>query len=231
MVSLIALLLAAGADSPVPATLLREPVRLEIVADGSVETPADRFRLSGMLLARGKTVAAAMAERDARRSAITRDMAALGVTVSPPSDHPQLLGFIGNEQYADGEGAEAQEPATIPDRLRFDAPDRATADRAIELLKKDGVTAPGSVGILIDDSAAVDAARADALRGAYAKAQRSAAALGLRVAALRQISDQPHGTDRDLAQMAQSLGFGDPTAKTVRTTVSLTVVFELSRQP
>ncbi|MDB5711211.1 MAG: hypothetical protein JWL96_3281 [Sphingomonas bacterium] len=65
------------------------------MADGSVETPPDRFRVSGTLTVNAASFAVARAELDKRRTAIAREMAGLGAVVSPRDDEP-LLGFIGN---------------------------------------------------------------------------------------------------------------------------------------
>eukprot|EP01035_Chromulina_nebulosa_P005853 gene5853-7926_t len=51
-------------ELPVPATLLREPVRVEIVTDGSVETPPDRFRVTGVSVTRGASLESVQADID-----------------------------------------------------------------------------------------------------------------------------------------------------------------------
>jgi len=232
MVSLFALVLAGATATPVPATLLREPVRVEIVAEGSVETPPDRFRISGMLMVRG-AFDIAQAELDKRRVAIVREMAALGATVSP-RESPPLLGFIGNEQSVDDGAASAPAPASIslPDEFSFDAADRATADRVLAALTKDGVTNGKIAGLLSDDIAATDRARAAAIGVAYSKGQRMAAALGMHVSALRRISDQAEAPENYMARLEEHLGRAmTPASGNVRTSATLLVEFELKPAP
>lgn len=233
MVSLFALLLAGATATPVPATLLREPVRVEIVAEGSVETPPDRFRISGMLMVRGASFDIAQAELDRHRVAIVREMAALGATVSP-RESPPLLGFIGNEQSVDDGTPPAPAPASIslPDEFSFDAADRATADRVLAALTKDGVTNGKIAGLLSDDIAATDRARAAAIGVAYSKGQRMAAALGMHVSALRRISDQAETPENYMARLAEHLGQAmTPASGNVRTSATLLVEFELKPAP
>ena len=231
MLSVVALLLSAAVDIPVPAALLREPVRVEIVADGSVETPPDRFRASGTVTVNAASFAVAQAELDKRRAAIAREMAGLGAVVSPRDD-PPLLGFVGNEQAADGEGTPAQASISLPDQFSFDVADRATADRVVAALTKDGGTNTKVTGLLSDDSAATDRARAAAIRAAYAKAQRTATALGMRVSALRRISDQAETPENYMEQLARHLGrVQEPASGNVVTRATLLVEFELTPAP
>jgi len=231
MLNLIAWLLSAAVDTPVPATLLREPVRVEIVADGSVETPPDRFRVSGTLVVNAASFAVAQAELDKRRAAIAREMVGLGAVVSPRDD-PPLIGFIGNEQEADGSEAPAQRSISLPDQFSFDVADRASADRVVAALTKDGGTDTKVIGLLSDDTVATDRARAGAIAAAYAKAQRTATTLGMRVSALRRISDQAETPENYMAQLARHLGREQESASgNVVTRATLLVEFELTPAP
>ncbi|MEG3143801.1 SIMPL domain-containing protein [Sphingomonas sp. RT2P30] len=227
MVNLLALLLAGAFELPVPATLLREPVRVEIVTDGSVETPPDRFRVTGVLITRGASLDSLQAEIDKHHAIIVREMAAMAATVSPP-DRSSLQGFIGNEQYGDVADTVGSEPISLSDEFRFDVADRASADRVAAALKKDGVTKPVVSGILTNDTAAIDRARSAALTLAYAKAERTAASLGMHVSALRRISDQVESPNRVAWQLAETLGATSSASGNVVTRITLLVEFELT---
>ncbi|CAN5490284.1 hypothetical protein BH10PSE14_BH10PSE14_32710 [soil metagenome] len=225
--NLLALLLASAVEIPVPATLLRKPVRVEIITDGSVETPPDRFRVTGVLMTRGASLDSVQAEIDKHHAAIVREMAAMAATVSPP-DKPSLLGFVGNEQYGEVADTVSSEPISLSDEFRFDVADRATADRVAAALKKNGVTKPVVSGILTNDAAAIDSARSAALALAYTKAQRTAASLGMHVSALRRISDQAESPNRVAWQLAETLGATSSASGNVVTRLTLLVEFELA---
>ena len=228
MLNLIAWLLSTAVDTPVPATLLREPVRVEIVAEGHVETPPDRFRASATLMVNAASFAVAQAAFDKRRAAVAREMAALGAVVSPRDDSP-LLGFIGNERETEEGGTAAQTSLTLPDQYSFDVADRATADRVVAALTKDGGTNTKVTGLLSDDTVATDRARAAAISAAYSKAQRTATTLGMRVSALRRISDQAETPENYMAQLARHLGREQESASgNVVTRATLLVEFELT---
>lgn len=228
MLIMIALLWAGAADTPVPASLLREPVRVEIVAQGSVETPPDRFRVSGTLVVHAALITAAQAEIDRHHAAIVGEMGGLGASVSP-RDNPLLLGFVGNEQDAEDGATPAPASFSLPDQFSFDARDRGTAERVLAALTKDGVTNGKIVGILLDDTIATDRARAATIGVAYAKAQRMASVLGMRVSALRRISDQAETPENYMARLAEQIGqVVAPASGNVRTTATLLVEFELT---
>lgn len=239
MVSVIGMLLAAAGPPP---------VTVEIVASGHVETPADRFRVTGSALACAATQAEADALLAQKVAAIARSMAAIGVEKSVAQDKPSIAGMMGSIMGARGVGACNGADATFLDDakamdkpatpvaastlLSFDARDRAAAARAIAALKAaDAKPSDKVLPVLLNDTEARRAAKQMALRKARIEADAYAAPLGLKGATLTKISErQDWGSLDFVAQMVKTLGISDAAATDeVATDVTLTVEFELGR--
>lgn len=179
---------------------------VEIVASGHVETPADRFRVTGSALACAATQAEADALLAQKVAAIARSMAAIGVEKSVAQDKPSIAGMMGSMMGARGAGAcngadaaflddakamdKPATPVAASTRLSFDARDRATAAGAIAALKAaDAKPSDKVLPVLLNDTEARRAAKQMALRTARIEADAYAALLGLKGATLTKISE------------------------------------------
>ncbi|MDH7974778.1 SIMPL domain-containing protein [Sphingomonas sp. AR_OL41] len=199
MVNLLALLLAAQA--PVPAALVRAPVRVEVVTIGQSVLPAEAFRITADLTVDADDQPAADALMVATRAKIEKSVAALGGHESPrppgwhkldTSDPDMSSGIAVNETMLGAiEGVtDVRTLARSNARLNFDAPDLASASRIIAALKKAGlVEVTRAVPLLLDDRPGLAGARDDALRASRLKAEGYARTLGLHVVALRGVHE------------------------------------------
>ncbi len=231
-----ALLAAAGST----------PVTVEIVVSGHVETPADRFRVTGNALACATTQEEADALLTQKVAAISRTMAALGVEKSVAEDKPSLAGMMGSFMGTRGAGAcsgsdlSFLEDAKAKDKpakqvaastpLSFDARDRATAAQAIVALNAaDAKPSEKIVPVLTNDTAGRRAAKKVALAKARIEADAYAASLELKGATLTKISErQDWGSFDFVAQMVRNMGIPNVAlTDQVATDVTLTVEFEL----
>jgi len=236
MLSITAALLAAANAAP---------VTVEIVASGHVETPADRYRITGGLLACAATQAEADAELARKSAAVARTMAGLGVVKSVAEEKPTLAGMMGAMAGTRGSGAcmlttvgldaAKGEKKPAPEigasaPVSYDAPDRATALRAIAALKAaDAKPSDKILPVLLDDTNARRAAKQQALAKARIEANAYARPLGLNGASLVKISErQDLGSFDFVAQMLRTIGLSEATASDkVATDVTLTVEFRL----
>lgn len=239
MVSVLAGMLAAAT-----------PVTVEIVTSGHIETPADRFRLSGSVLACAATQAEADALLVQKRAGIERAMTLLGVAPAPASiGKPSLAGMMSGIMSA-RTASDCNKP-NVEDLLRtsdatptadkkdqvgasaslsYDAPDRATATRAIAALKAADAK-PGELvmPVLLDETAARQAAKQQALARARAEADAYARPLGSAAPVLVGISErQDFGSLDFFTQMMRTIGLpaGGASDKVV-TDITLTVQFRL----
>lgn len=227
------------------------PVTVEIVASGHVETPADRYRISGSLLACAATQTEADALLAQKTAAITKTMS--GLRVTPAAVAGEKLSFASmmgamsagrgasecNKSSLDdmlsgaGEEKTKEKPATkvgANAALSFDAPDPATAARAIVALKAaDAKPADKAVPVLLDETAARRAAKQQALAKARVEASAYGAPLGLGTATLTAISErQDWGSLDFMSQMMRTIGLaGAGPSDKVATDVTLTVSFRL----
>lgn len=225
------------------------PVTVEIVTSGHIETPADRFRLSGSVLACAATQEEADALLVQKRAAVDRTMAALGVVPAAATPAtPSFLGIVGGLMSsrtstdcnkpnvadilrdADAKPAVKKDKAGASAALSYDAPDRATATRAVAALKAADVK-PGEFAtpVLLDEAPARRAAKQQALARARAEADAYAGPLGSAAPVLIAISErQDLGSSDFAARMLQSFGLpGTAAGDKVATDVTLTVQFRL----
>jgi len=229
------------------------PVTVEIIASGHVETPANAYRVSGSVLACAATQVEADRLLVEKTAAIDRAMAAIGVRKAQGAEKPSLTGMIAglmatrttSECNSDvtallnpmkaGEAKTGDTKAGGPKlganaSLSFDAPDRATAARAIAALKAaDAKPADAVTPILADDTAPRRAAKQQALAKARAEAEAYAGPLALGRVTLAGISErQDIGSVDYIGQMLRSFGLpGTAATDTVATDVTLTVTFRL----
>lgn len=222
------------------------PVTVEIVASGHVQTPADRYRLTGSVLACAATQAEADALLAQKTATIDRAMADLGVTRAHSDEKLSLADMMSgmsgrgsnqcnvNNLLKQAAAASAKEPYVekvgASAFLAFDAPSRATAVRAIAALKlADAKPSDKATPVLLDDTAARHAAKQQALAKARTEASAYGASLGLGGVTLAKISErQDIGSTDFVAQMVRAFGeVGLATGDTVSTDVTLTVEFQL----
>lgn len=239
MTALMAIALAGATPTPTPVTV-------EIVAAGHVQTPADRFRLTGNVLACAATQAEADALLAQKTATIDRAMTDLGVTRAHADEKLSLADMMsdmsgrGSNQcnvntllkQAAAANAKEQPVEKVGSSafLAFDAPSRATALRAIAALKSaDAKPSDKASPVLLDDTAARHAAKQQALAKARTEASAYAASLGLGGATLTKISErQDIGSTDFVGQMIRAFGAaGLATGDTVSTDVTLTVEFRL----
>lgn len=241
MVSIAAALLAGASATP---------VTVEIVASGHVETPADRYRISGSVLACAATQADADALLAQKTAAITRTMGEMRVTPAAVAGEKLSFASMMGAMSA-GRGASECNPSHLQDLLEnaakgktdkpvekvgasaplsFDARDAATASRAIAALKAaDAKPSDKAIPVLLDETAAKRSAKQQALAKARVEAEAYGAPLGLGVATLTGISErQDWGSLDFMGQMMRTIGLAGagPSDKVV-TDVTLTVSFRL----
>lgn len=249
--SLMAAVLVASAAAAAPGGAGPEgPVTVEIVASGHVETPADRFRVSGNVLACAATQPEADALLTQKLAAIETTMRGMGVTRARAQERPSFAGMIGAMSSLRGArdcnrmdmkdmlaGAGAAKPKDAPVEqvgasapVAFDAPSPTVAGRAIVALKAaDAKPSDKSVPILFDDTPARRAAKQQALAKAKQEADAYGAPLGLHRATLTRISEKQDWNSVDfVGQMVRTMGLAATApSDTVATDVTLTVEFRL----
>lgn len=228
------------------------PVKVEIVASGHVETPADRFRVSGNVLACGATKAEADAALARKVAELEASLRAIGVTKAQPLERPSLAGMMGamsgtrgsygcntvdlKDLLASPGAATKPKPA---ERLganapvSFDAPSRSVAMRAIAALTAaDAKPSEKPLAILIDDTTARRAAKQQALTKARQEAAAYAVSLGSGPATLTRISEKQDWNSTDFAgQMVRMIGLAaSAPGDSVATDVTLTVEFRLGER-
>lgn len=225
----LALALAAPANA--------QPVTVEIVAVGHVETPADRFELSTLVTAGGDSDAAAAATLAKRKQDVLTKVAAAGahgetrdgnefeLFATDPFAAMSLRGSAVGEDKTEGK-VQASAIVTIS------APTRAAITQA-----KAGITGmPGvkntgtPLSSLNDAVSARRAAKADALTKARAEADAYSANLGLGAPTLTAISEKS-----DISGMFQATNgkvpafamFQKSTGDVVATEVTITVTYRI----
>jgi hypothetical protein len=241
MISVLSVLLAGASANP---------VTVEIVASGHIETPADRFRVTGSVLACAANQAQADALLAQKIAAITRTMAGMGAVKSNGEAKLSFAGMMGamsasrssvecnasalGDMLAGSAAGKSKEkpPGQVGSNssLSFDAPDLATAARAIVALKAaDAKPADKAVPVLVDEMVAKRAAKQQALAKARVEADAYAKPLGLGSATLTKISErQDWGSLDFVGQMMRTIGLaGGSTSDKVFTDVTLTVEFRL----
>ena len=236
---MIALALLAAAQ---PAAAAAGPVTVEIVASGHVDAPAQRFRFSAKLQAEGEDEAAAKVALEAKRAALTAELARLRVqpssatTEQTPSIASLFSGMAGampsTTAATVGEDGGEGQPAQASVSAAYDAPDRASAARAIKAAEAAGATVTDPVvPLLTDPTGPTRAAKAAALARAQDEAKAYGANLGLGRAAVVRISEkQDLSASFDFVkQIFRVFAKPDGAADTVPVDVTLTVEYRLER--
>ncbi|WP_375380700.1 SIMPL domain-containing protein [uncultured Sphingomonas sp.] len=204
MIGLAALLLAGQStaqSAAAPGAPLRPgEIALHIVARGEVTTRADRITLSVSVNGGGRTLPEARASADAGVARLTAALISVGVDrasiVAPVGtrlsfDDPIERSAAMVQALADGNisgGRVAQR--TTATTLRVTVPDRATLDRAMQVMAaQEGVSSPTPKPMLRDEAAARHAAVAAAMARARHDADDYAEPLGLKVTRITAVAN------------------------------------------
>ncbi|MCW3837522.1 SIMPL domain-containing protein [Sphingomonas canadensis] len=231
------------------------PVTVEIVANGQVTVPAQRFRFSVKLTAKGKDEAAASAVLAANRAKLVQSLAALNIREARPLAGPprSLAGLISSfgtrskpnvtldmvsEISSDTTGEEeSAAPGYIAtEEVTFDATSRAAISGAEAAVKASGGATEKTVLALLDDYVGpMRKAKADAIAKAQDEANAYAVTLGLRRATVVKISERQDFVAATTSIFMEFMSFmtnvaapGPASDETV-VPVSLVVEFQLTR--
>jgi uncharacterized protein YggE len=223
-----------------------DPVMVEIVASGEVTVPAQRFRMSVTLTAKGPSEEAAKAALAASRAKLVQSLDGQNVHEAQADPSPggtsfmSLFASLGGRSKPTvsmdsfGDDPDAKPQSIASETIQFDAPTRAAAGNVRQTVEAaGGTTAEEVVGLLDDYPAASRRAKADALVKARVQALAYGEALGLRQANITRISEKQDIMGGTLGFLSQIVGMFAPKsgAETNDVTVreSLTVEFKLSR--
>lgn len=221
------------------------PVAVEIVANGEVKVPANRFRFSVTVTGKGADEKAAEAALAANRAKLVAALAAQGTREGKPlegagSSNPlaSLFGaFTGRSKpsFSLDTGEDSEKPqSTAGETIFFDAPTRAAANAAGPVAAaNNGKMAEEVIGLLDDYVGPTRQAKADAIAKARAEADAYAKTLGLRRAALVRISEKQDIVAGSMSFFFQLIGMfaGKPGAgsDTVTVNANLSAEFQLSK--
>jgi uncharacterized protein YggE len=242
-------LLCAPASAFAQTVAARQPVTVEIVASGEVVVPAQRFRMSVKLTAKGADDAAAGAALAANRARLIQALGAQGIREAKPYEGEStsiasLFASIGNRGkpsfsqdlvLGDETATDGEKPqTTATETVMFDAPSRAAVTNAHAAAEANGGTVEEEMIAILDDYVTPNRqAKANALKKAQAEADAYAAALGLRGATLVKISERQDVVAGSLGFLSQIVGMfapkGQAAANTVSVQANLTAEFQLSR--
>jgi uncharacterized protein YggE len=224
------------------------PVTVEIVASGEVTVPAQRFRISVTLTAKGDTEEAAKAALAASRAGFIQSVVAQGVREARPDSAPKgnsfmsiFAGLAGRSKPtmsmtmdSPSDDPDAKPQSVASETVDLDAPTRAAAANVRKTAEAMGGTASDEViGLLDDYAGASRRAKADALVKARADALAYGEALGLRQAVIVRISEKQDIIAGSIGFVSQIIGMFAPKSGSESNDVtvreSLTVEFRLSR--
>lgn len=238
-------MLAAPAGALAQTSAAQVPVTVEIVTSGEVSVPAQRFRSSVTITAKGDTEDAAKAKLAADKAKLLQSLAALNVREAQaglPGGGNSLMSLfasLGGHSKAVvsldiTDDTDAKPQSSASETVQIDVPTRAAAASARTIVDASGATMGEEVIGLIDDyPAASRRAKADALVKARAQAASYGETLGLRQAAITRISEKQDIVQGSIGFVSQILGMfaPKPGAESNEVTVreSLTVEFRLSR--
>lgn len=230
------------------------PVAVEIVANGEVTVPAQRFRISIGISAKGKGEEAAKAALIAERAKVVQSLAAIGVREADETQSPggsSLMAIFASmagrskpkvttdlvleETTSDAASTTESEPQSLAsEKIQFDAPTRAAAAEARKKVETAGHTMEDEViGLLSDYPAAARSAKLDALAKARVQARAYGEALGLPQAVVVKISEKQDVMGGTIGFISEIVGMFAPKNGTESNDVtvrqSLTIEFQLKR--
>ncbi len=239
LVGLTALLLAGRVEAQSAATVgapLRPgEVALHIVARGETTSRADRITLSVSVNGRGPTLAEARTAADAGVARLISALAAAGVDRAAITTSGNRIGIASPlvmfEPAAPNEGGSHPAPRRATTTLQVIVSDRATLDRATQVIAaQDSASAATPTPTLRDDAPARRTAVAAALDHARRTADDYAAPLGLRVARVAAVSNGAGIADgvEELTEAFSQLQGRDKAPDTVTTRATAVVDFVLA---
>lgn len=222
------------------------PVSVEIVSNGQVQVPAQRYRLSVTLTAKGKDEAAAGAALATNKTRLLQALAAQNVReaqgeVSTTNSLMGLLMSFGSMKSkpsfsldTPAEDSEEEPQSTATETLHFDAPTRAAVESVHAPIEANGGKLDDDVlPLLTDYVGPTRQAKAAAIKKAQGEADAYAATLGLRKSAITKVSEKQDPTAGALALIGEIVSIVAPkkegAADTVTVNASLVVEFQLSR--
>jgi hypothetical protein len=220
------------------------PVTVEIVSNGEVKVPANRFRFSVTVTGKGADEKAAEAALAANRAKLVAALGAKGIHEGAPleggASNPlaALFGaFTGRGKPSfslDTEGESEKPQSTASETLFFDAPNRAAATAAGPVAAaNNGKMADEVIALLDDYVGPTRQAKADAIAKARSEADAYAKTLGLRRASIARISEKQDIVAGSMSFFFQLIGMfaGKPGASsdTVTVNANLSVEFQLSK--
>lgn len=223
------------------------PVSVEIVSNGQVQVPAQRYRLSVTLTAKGKDEAAAGATLAANKTKLIQALAGLNVReaqgeVSTTNSLMGLLMSFGSMKSKPSfsldtpldEDSDETPQSTATETLTFDAPTRAAVESVRAPIEANGGKLDDDVlPLLTDYVGPTRQAKAAAIKKAQGEADAYAATLGLRRSAITRVSEKQDPTAGALALIGEVVSIVAPkkdgAADTVTVNASLVVEFQLSR--
>ena len=222
------------------------PVSVEIVTTGQVSVPAQRYRLSVTLTAKGKDEAAAGATLAANKAKLIEALAARNVReaqgeLSTTNSLMGLLMSFGSMKSKPSfsldtpdEDSDETPQSTATETVTFDASTRAAVESVRAPIEANGGKLDDDVlPLLTDYVGPTRQAKAAAIKKAQGEADAYAATLGLRKSAITKVSEKQDPTAGALALIGEVVSIVAPkkdgAADTVTVNASLVVEFQLSR--
>lgn len=220
-------------------------VSVEIVATGQVSVPAQRYRMSVTLTAKGKDEAAAGVRLAANRAKLIQALGGLNIREAEPDPSTTnslinlITSFGGRSKPSFSldtleEDSEETPQSTATEKLIFDAPTRAAVDGARAPIEANGGKLEDEVlPLLTDYVGPTRQAKAAAIKKAQGEADAYAATLGLRKTAIVKVSEKQDPTAGALALIGELVSIVAPKKEgnvdKVNVNASLVVEFQLSR--
>lgn len=222
------------------------PVSVEIVATGQVSLPAQRYRMSVTLTAKGKDEAAAGATLAANKARLMQALAtrnireASGDIGTTNSLMGLISSFAGTKSKPSfsletlDDDSEEKPQSTATETMGFDAPTRAAIESAKASIEANGGKLDDDVLPLLNDYVApTRAAKAAAIKKAQEEADAYATTLGLKRSAIVKVSEKQDPTAGALALIGEIVSIVAPKKEggvdQVTVNASLVVEYQLSR--
>jgi uncharacterized protein YggE len=239
-------MLAAPLAAQAQTATVSGPVSVEIVASGQVNVPAQRYRISVTLTAKGKDDAAAGATLATNRARLMQALTALNIREGQGEigTTNSLMGLISSFAGAKSkpsfsletldEDSDEKPQSTATETLQLDAPTRAAIESAKAPIEANGGKLDDDVLPLLNDYVApTRAAKAAAIKKAQGEADAYASTLGLKRSAIVKVSEKQDPTAGALALIGELVTIVAPKkdggVDQVTVNASLVVEFQLSR--